>query len=245
MTAEFPQPGNPAPVVRRPVKPTDRLIRRLGVPLIAGYIRTLAATQRLRIEGLAYFEAAKASGRPIVFAFWHEDLFNIEIVNLRAGPEGRVAVMISRSRDGEILTQVMERLGLKAVRGSSSRGAVGGLVELKHWLAMPPDPHPHCAALALDGPRGPRRVGKPGAALLARRAGAMVVTLGFDPRPRITFNSWDRTRLPWPFSRFVVRAALLDTRDWGEDDTANLALVTAHLEPAEPADESRGSRSRG
>ncbi|HQF71783.1 MAG TPA: hypothetical protein PLH39_10945, partial [Promineifilum sp.] len=73
-----------------------------GAPLIAGYIRTLAATQRLRIEGMEHFDAAKASGRPIVFAFWHEDLFNIEIVNLRFGPKGRVAVMISRSRNGEM-----------------------------------------------------------------------------------------------------------------------------------------------
>lgn len=86
-------------------------------------------------------------------------------------------------------------------------------------------------------------MGKPGAALLARRARAMVVVLGFDPRPRITFNSWDRTRLPWPFSRFIVRAALLDTRDWGEDDTANLALMTAHLEPAEPAGGPRHDRA--
>ena len=235
MTADSPQPGAPAPDTRRLETLGDRLFRRAGAPLIAGYIRTLAATQRLRIEGLEQFNAAKASGRPIVFAFWHENLFNVEIVNLRFGPKGRVAVMISRSRDGEMLTRVMELLGLVAVRGSSSRGAVGGLVELKHWLAKPPDPHPRCAALALDGPRGPRRVGKPGAALLARRAGAVVVTMEFDPRPRITFNSWDRTRLPWPFGRFVARAAILDTRDWGEDDMANLALMTAHLEPAEPA----------
>ncbi|HOS99922.1 MAG TPA: DUF374 domain-containing protein [Acidobacteriota bacterium] len=243
MTTGRPRPDAPPPETRRTETLGDRLFRRVGAPLIAGYIRALAATQRLRIEGLDQFDAAKASGRPIVFAFWHEDLFNVEIVNLRRGPKGRVAVMISRSRNGEMLTRVMERLGLVAVRGSSSRGAVGGLVELKHWLAIPSDPHPHCAALALDGPRGPRRVGKPGAALLARRARAMVVVLGFDPRPRITFNSWDRTRLPWPFSRFIVRAALLDTRDWGEDDTANLALMTAHLEPAEPAGGPRHDRA--
>lgn len=242
MTADSPQPGAPAPDRRRPETLGDRLFRRVGAPLIAGYIRLLAATLRMRLEGVAHCDAARASGRPIVFAFWHEDLFNIEAFNLKAGPDGPVAVMISRSRDGDMLCQVMERLGLYTVRGSSSRGAVGGLVELKHWLAASPDPHPHCAALALDGPRGPRRVGKPGAALLARRAGAVVMPLAFDPQPCLTFKSWDRTRLPLPFARFNVRATLLDTSHWGEDDVANLALMTAHLEPAEPAG---GSGSRG
>jgi len=100
MTADAPRPDAPEPDSRSPETPGDRLFRRVRAPLIAGYIRALAATQRLRIEGMEHFDAAKASGRPIVFAFWHEDLLNIEIVNLRFGPKGRVAVMISRSRDG-------------------------------------------------------------------------------------------------------------------------------------------------
>jgi hypothetical protein len=226
-------PGRPA--ADRAESFGDRLFRRLGAPLVAGFIRVLAATQRLRLEGLENGDAAWPSGRPLVFAFWHEDLFNMAIFNILAGPDGPCAVMISRSRDGDKLTQVMERLGLTAIRGSSSRGAVGGLIELRRWLADPPDPHPPCAALALDGPRGPRRVGKPGAILLARRAEAVVVAMAFDPRPRITFKSWDRTRLPLPVARFGARVAVFDTREWGDDDAANLARVTARLEPPEPA----------
>ena len=63
---------------------------------------------------------------------------------------------------------------LQVVRGSSSRGGARGLAALVRRLKT----GRFDAAFAVDGPRGPYGVPKPGAALAARAAGAVVVPMG-------------------------------------------------------------------
>jgi lysophospholipid acyltransferase (LPLAT)-like uncharacterized protein len=166
--------------------------------IVSLLVRLIARTLRYQWVGRECLEAAQRSGRPIIFAFWHEDLISMAIFRLRIW-RGPVAVMVSRSRDGERLAHVLARFGAESVRASSSRGAVAGLVELKRWLIVPG--RQRVAAMALDGPRGPRREAKPGFATLASHAGALIVPMAFRHSRQIVFHSWDRTRLPKPFSR--------------------------------------------
>jgi hypothetical protein len=165
---------------------------------VSALVRLIARTLRFQWVGRERLEAARRSGRPIIFAFWHEDLIGMAIFRLRIW-RGPVSVMVSRSRDGERLAHVLARFGAESVRASSSRGAVAGLVELKRWLTMPG--RQRVAAMALDGPHGPRREAKPGAATLARHAGALLLPMAFRHSSQIVFKSWDRTRLPKPFAR--------------------------------------------
>lgn len=67
-------------------------------------------------------------------------------------------------------------------------------------------------ALALDGPRGPAGVEKPGAAALAG-AERVVVVFGEANAPGLRFSSWDRTLLPWPFARVCLRYRLVSVPD--------------------------------
>ena len=134
--------------------------------------------------------------------------------------------MVSRSRDGSRLARVIGRLGMTAVRASSSRGAVRGFLQMHRWLTRPGGR----AAMALDGPRGPRHQAKPGIAMLARKSGAWVVPIEFTHTRRIVFNSWDRTRLPLPFGHTrVVFGEPIDAAEWGDDDTANAAQIQRAL----------------
>ena len=122
----------------------------LGAPIAAQLLRLLARTLRVRFEGEEHFRQSLTIDHPVVYTFWHEDLFAIASFYLRAVrplPEARrVAVMVSRSRDGEKLAQCITRIGLEPVRGSSSRGAVAGLVQMARWVRGRDGSRPRFAA---------------------------------------------------------------------------------------------------
>jgi len=110
-----------------------------------------------------------------------------------------IAVLVSRHRDGELITQVIEKLGFVAARGSSTRGGEAGVRGMLAWAGQ--DRH---LALTPDGPRGPAEQMKPGALYLAERTGRRMVPIGVAARPVRALRSWDRFRVPWPFARVLV-----------------------------------------
>jgi hypothetical protein len=107
--------------------------------------------------------------------------------------------LISLSQDGEIASQIVRLLGYRPIRGSSSRGGKGALKEMCDELE-------NYAELAIipDGPRGPRRVLKPGCIYIAQKTGAYLVPISFSCSRKIFLNSWDRFLLFPPFTKCVV-----------------------------------------
>jgi lysophospholipid acyltransferase (LPLAT)-like uncharacterized protein len=110
-----------------------------------------------------------------------------------------LAVMTSRSFDGEYIARIIQKLGFIAVRGSSSRGAVGALLGMRKVLEQG-----HCAVFTIDGPRGPRYIAKPGPVLLAQKTGVPISCFYIAVERAWILNSWDQMIIPKPFSRAVV-----------------------------------------
>ena len=128
------------------------------------------------------------------FPFWHEWI----VPHVFARPHASMAGLISQHRDGGYLADAMTAVGLKTVRGSTSRG---GAAAVKQILA-------ECDAwdvgITPDGPRGPRRELKPGVAFLASRTGRPVVpTAVACSSAWVVKGSWTDLVLPKPFSRIV------------------------------------------
>lgn len=127
-----------------------------------------------------------------IWCFWHRSVI----------PAGfrfhgkQVAVMISRSFDGEYIARILAKLGYRPVRGSSSRGAVGALMGMREELEAG-----HPAVFTIDGPRGPRYVAKPGPVLLAKKTGQSVNCFYIAIERAWILNSWDQMIIPKPFSR--------------------------------------------
>jgi lysophospholipid acyltransferase (LPLAT)-like uncharacterized protein len=94
---------------------------------------------------------------------------------------------------------VVHRLGYVAARGSSTRGGGAGALEMIR-LAR----EGRALGITPDGPRGPALVVKPGLALLAARAGLPVIPAAAAAARARVLDSWDRFRVPWPFTRVHV-----------------------------------------
>jgi len=127
-----------------------------------------------------------------IWCFWHRCV-------IPAGYRFRgrqIAVMVSRSFDGEYIARILGKLGFRSVRGSSSRGAVGALMGMRRELELG-----NGAAFTIDGPRGPRYVAKPGPVTLAKKSGRPISCFYIAVEHAWVLNSWDRMIIPKPFSR--------------------------------------------
>ncbi|MEK7366446.1 MAG: lysophospholipid acyltransferase family protein, partial [candidate division NC10 bacterium] len=115
-------------------------------------------------------------------------------------------VLVSHHADGEVISRIAWRFGIRSVRGSTSRGAHGGLRAMLR--AYQDGSH---LATGPDGPRGPRERAQLGVIELARRTGAPVVPIGFGASRGWFLPTWDRFFIPCPFARgtFVFGEALL------------------------------------
>jgi hypothetical protein len=159
-------------------------------------IRGLIGSCRVTLQDFGLLERARR-GEPFIGVVWHEDLLFLASVFRGTG----FVILVSRSRDGEIGTRIAHRLGLRTVRGSSSRGgdeALEEIVELARGGAS--------VGFIADGPRGPRREAKMGAVIAAKLSGRPIVPIACAVRRAVRLNSWDRMRIPVPFTRIVGRA---------------------------------------
>jgi hypothetical protein len=112
----------------------------------------------------------------------------------------RIAVMVSRSFDGEYIARIIEKLGFVAVRGSSSRGGAGALFGMKTVLESG-----ESVAFTIDGPRGPKYVAKPGPVGLSKVTGIPMAAFYVALSNAWVLKTWDDFMIPKPFSRALVR----------------------------------------
>lgn len=172
----------------------DRLLLALAPRLAAGVIRLLRLLLRVEFLGEERPSAFWQRGEHVILAFWHDQL--LLMVRGYRGPGARI--LISPSKDGELIARTMERFGQGAVRGSSSRG---GRAAFKSMVALAEEPYD--LVITPDGPKGPRHQIKPGVVQLARLTGRPVIPMAFAVSRGHRFASWDRFLLPYPFARGV------------------------------------------
>lgn len=164
-------------------------------------VSILRRTYRIQFRGLEHRDAARAAHQQgsYCIALWHEYL----LAGILAHAGQKMAPLASLSKDGEIVTRVMERLGYNTVRGSSNRGGPQARDELSEktnagWFT----------AITVDGPRGPRRRVKGGIIDIARRTQVQILPMiATADREWVLVKSWDHFKIPKPFARIIVQYA--------------------------------------
>ena len=135
--------------------------------------------------------------RKILSPNWHRSIiYSVFIHRSRKG-----AILASRSRDGEMISAVLHRLGYHTPRGSSGRNK-GGHLGLKTFVDYVNRGNP--GGIAVDPPLGPPHVAKRGIVLAASKTGAPLLPQVWYARPNFRFKSWDGTMIPKPFAHIVM-----------------------------------------
>ena len=175
------------------------LVRAIGAAGAFG-VRRLVGTSRFHFRYMdprVNPEFARRSGARYIYAFFHEVM--LFPAYFWAWPE--MQILISDHRDGELIAQVVRRLGFGVVRGSTTRGGARALREMAHRVD-----HGHLCVTP-DGPKGPRRHVHQGLAYLSSRTGLPIVGAGMAFADPWRAQSWDRFAVPRPFSRRRLRGA--------------------------------------
>ncbi len=171
--------------------------------LMAGFLyKIYASTYRYHLNfedesDRRYFFSDLATKEPheksLIYACYHQD----DLSCLPYFSEHNICILISQSKDGEILASAVEHMGYQTVRGSSHRGAVAGLL-----AGMKKVSEGHKMTIAVDGPRGPIYKVKEGITALSQKAKRPIIPVIAKPKWKYVFKkSWNKGSLPLPFTR--------------------------------------------
>ena len=161
------------------------------VRLLYGSWRIVDMNPEIRDQALAVSRRGS-----VVYACWH----HATLTSMLSMAFRRFAVLVSRSFDGDVIAFINRKFGVYSARGSSSKGGKDGLAELVSLVEQGYE-----VGFTVDGPRGPRHKVKAGVVALASKTGIPIVPTASCGERFWTFaKSWDRFRLPMPFSKVFV-----------------------------------------
>ena len=174
---------------------------------IVGYLKFCYKTTNWQVVGQDAVEAVWDGRGPVVLMFWHQRLHlgHASWPRPRAQP---VCVLASLSKSGDVSMKINVRFGYHSIRGSSAKksdpsknkGGAQAFREMIRWIRGDKTEGGRCAAMTPDGPRGPSRVMTEGSMKLSQMGRAPMVFLGQSTKNFIRMNSWDKMRLPLPFT---------------------------------------------
>lgn len=160
-------------------------------------VKIISLTYRIKVIQPEIELNVLKGGQVPIYASWHQRFFTGITFFARRKP---ISIMISQSRDGELISRIVNQLGMHTVRGSSSRGGGKALHEICEMA------HRGCRiGHIVDGPRGPFGVVKPGLVRIAQYSGMPIIPTVISNERNWVFNSWDSFMVPKPFSRVIIR----------------------------------------
>ncbi|MFZ4403261.1 MAG: lysophospholipid acyltransferase family protein [Pseudobdellovibrionaceae bacterium] len=157
---------------------------------------SLSKSWRLTLIEPAKMQDDLKTHRSFVLAHWHGD----ELALIHLANHYKIATITSTSKDGELMDKVLKKLGASTSRGSSTRGAIGALKGLVRLAKSG-----RRCSFAVDGPKGPLHVVKPGVFELSKLLKQDIYTAGVVCDRAWRFSkSWNKTYLPKPFAKVVI-----------------------------------------
>lgn len=199
-------------------------MRAWALGLLAFFVyKTLSLTWRVKIQEPEELKKLLKEKSPVLLAHWHGD----ELALIQLAKSYRIVTLSSHSKDGSIMTLVLNLLGAKVVRGSSSRGAVSGYLGLIRQIKKG-----YNCSFAVDGPRGPLHKAKMGVVETSKNLQIPIFCAGISyDRAWVFRKSWNQAYLPKPFAqlRIVWRGPLPIPPKAQELDNAWLEKVESEL----------------
>ncbi|NQV16619.1 DUF374 domain-containing protein [bacterium] len=171
----------------------SRIARRIG----GQFVNLIGRSLRLDVKGWNRVQYLLKNGFPLVFQAWHGDMFILWYIISPFRP----AAIISQAGDGDIASAVLEGLDFITFRGSSTRGGRKAYSEMIRYLRKQ---NVKVSAFASDGPKGPRRVLKPGTYVTAQHLDGYIIPTASAAKWALRSGGWDKFSIPLPFSKAVA-----------------------------------------
>jgi len=150
---------------------------------------------RLKVYGDEHLEATEKQYPAVAFCSWHYEMLPTLYHHRHLGG----CTLTSEHADAELVARAVRRLGYTPIRGSTTRGGIRSLVEAVRTMRGGVS-----LGFTPDGPRGPRCIAQTGIVILSQKSGCPAVPMGFASRWYWQFRSWDRMRIPKPWSKAVI-----------------------------------------
>jgi len=171
------------------------------------YILLTYYTSRITFSNQSKIESLSKNNENFIYAFWHDQLLMCPFTWKN---DLDILVLISKHKDGDIISKVISYLGFKTIRGSTNKpGKIknkGGFIAAKKILSSLKNNM--CVGIAPDGPRGPRHEVADGIINIARTSNKKIIPVALGFKSKWTLNTWDKFIVPKFFSSMKV--------SWGE-----------------------------
>jgi len=193
----------------------------------------LRLTLRFRYDDHPESKELKKEGKAYLLAIWHQVLIPGILVQ-----KGRpFVVMVSRSKDADAVAYLAKKFNYIVLRGSSSKKGKdkGGKAALSEMIKVVKSGYP--GSITVDGPTGPAKKAKKGIIVLSQESDAPIIPYHAAIESYWQFNSWDKFKLPKPFSRVIISyGAPLKVNGLSLEE--GMSLLTTKINNAEASAES-------
>lgn len=171
------------------------VLRFFGNHLLVVFIGVLCKTLKINFINTETIKKLDEEKKNYVLAFWHGTM----IIPWYIHRSKNFVALISKSKDGDMLANLLKHWDYEVVRGSSSRGgnvALGIMVDYAKNNSS--------IAITPDGPKGPVHKLKPGAVITAKKSNIPLVLMGIGVEKKKILKSWDKFEIPKLFSKVKV-----------------------------------------
>tara|TARA_B100001093_G_scaffold183203_1_gene175819 strand:- start:660 stop:1316 length:657 start_codon:yes stop_codon:yes gene_type:complete len=161
---------------------------------IKKFIFFTGVTAKISWIGKETIDGMIEKNQPFIICAWHHDIyFSTWLLK-----EMNLTALISSSKDGEYINQVLSGFGFRAVRGSSTRGGISAMKQLLRCLR-----EGQSVAITPDGPQGPIQKVQEGIIALAKMTGVPIIPWRYEGNYCWNLNSWDSHKIPKPFTKII------------------------------------------
>jgi lysophospholipid acyltransferase (LPLAT)-like uncharacterized protein len=187
-----------------PTSRRTRLLTSLAAHSLSGLVKAVKATSSHAVHEPPDLIDRLRAQAPFIMAMWHGQFMMLADLNTR---EFKVAAMVSRHGDGDLVAGVLSKFGISAIRGAGAgprkrdRGGVYALrasVRALHEGSI--------VAMTADVPVGTPRLAGSGIVMLARLSGRPIIPVAAATSRFLVLNSWSKATVNLPFSTFAVVA---------------------------------------
>jgi len=135
---------------------------------------------------------------PFITVTWHNRLMFFPAMFPKKARR-KTAALISASRDGQYVADVVSLFGIRSVRGSSSRKGAAALSGALKYLKEKCN-----VSITPDGPRGPKYKMSKGPIIMASKTGYDVLPIAVNYSSYWALKSWDEFQIPKPWAKISL-----------------------------------------